>query len=1157
MMSVNENDQDSPRATPFPPSDIPSQEIYLRRKNLNYTNEDGILIGKSLFHNNYVDYILPNYEKVGGIEEYLKSQEEKVTKLLKKELLEKKTIKSNMFLVCLFSGPYDVTKDANFKTFNSMILDQNDISDFIATQYKKILKEAETYSFMGSGFTFRAVKCLEVRVSKYRFIPGSCFISLPKCISDKKAVTNLKCSEENCNKCFLHCIVAAKAKRPGSSVQPRIEKKYMKKFTWNITFPVGIPEIKQFMKDNPQLSINVFSLDEKNNIFPMFVPRKKCKEHYNLLYICSRGKAHYCLINDLSRLIGSSLSKIKVKKEICTRCLLHFHSVEKLNDHEIRCSKGKLTHLSLPKPGSVYKFEKHGAALPVPFLISMDLESFLVPVDSCMRDPSKSYSEIVQIHEPFSFGAALHSIYDQSQVSNVPLGYHSKITDGKRLGVEIINYLDSVSQEIAKIFSRDCPIQMSAADEEGFQAADKCYVCSKQFTENNVKVRDHDHLISDRNNYRGAACSSPCNLNMKKVKFVPIFIMNLSNYDGHYLVKLFLSHKFNINVIPCTSEKYISFSIRINKIEFRFLDLYRFFPESLDSLAAVLPFDKFHQTKLYFDPSVHDYVCKKGEFPYQFLTGPERLNASSLPEKSFFYNDLSDTAISDEAYERAKTIWRIFKCRTFKDFVDVYQKRDVLCALDVLLFYRELIFNKFKIDLCHFLTISQLSVNLMLKHTGIEIELLTESEIYDFVDSSIMGGISVVNKRFETASETCRIFYTDCTALYSFIMLTFPLPYANYKFISPEGFDWKNINPLGEKGYVLEIDCSFNDNVHQRLSCLPPFPIKKCPPNALFEKLILDFEPKKKYITSLAMLQQASALGVSIDKIHRVLEFSQKNYMRPYVEILQKFRSDATCTSEKNLWKLICNSTFGKMIEDLKKRKLIKLVSSDRALQKLVKKPTFIDRIILSEGMAIVEMHRGKIVLDRPIIVGQNILFWSKYYMYWFFYDVLKKKFGSRLTLCLMDTDAYIVSIKSDNFYQEMKSISQYFDFSSLPPSHPLYSTDNACVYGSFKDETKGVAIKQFAAPRSKMYSFVCNDEEVKKAKGVKRSAICKLTHEDYVNCVLNNARKYSSFYNINSKDHELYTMKIQKLALDSSDDKRKILDDGICTLPYGHYALR
>ena len=193
--------------------------------------------------------------------------------------------------------------------------------------------------------------------------------------------------------------------------------------------------------------------------------------------------------------------------------------------------------------------------------------------------------------------------------------------------------------------------------------------------------------------------------------------------------------------------------------------------------------------------------------------------------------------------------------------------------------------------------------------------------------------------------------------------------------------------------------------------------------------------------------------------------------------------------------------------------------------------------------------------MSKPIYLGLSILDISKITMYEFWYDFIKSKCGSRAKLCYIDTDSFVINIKTKDFYKDFKDVKERFDTSNCIYDRPLPIGVNKKVVGLMKDELGGGIITEFPALRPKAYSYKTNNNiELKKAKGTKQCVVKKmLRFNDYKNCLFVNEKVLRSQQRFKSENHAVYTENINKIALCHDDDKRIVAKDGIASYPYGY----
>ena len=214
---------------------------------------------------------------------------------------------------------------------------------------------------------------------------------------------------------------------------------------------------------------------------------------------------------------------------------------------------------------------------------------------------------------------------------------------------------------------------------------------------------------------------------------------------------------------------------------------------------------------------------------------------------------------------------------------------------------------------------------------------------------------------------------------------------------------------------------------------------------------------------------------------------------------------------------------------------------------------------LIDDNLAIIEMKKVKVKMNKPIYLGLSILDISKITMYEFVYDFIKSKYGSNAKLCYMDTDSFIINVKTEDVYKDIsENVIERFDTSNYIHDRPLPMNVNKKVLGLMKDELGGGIITGFVALRPKAYSYKIEDNvELKKAKGTKKCIINKmLNFNNCKNCLFDNVNVLRSQQRFKSENHSVYTENINKIALSCNDDKRFVATDGIESYPYG-YVLK
>ena len=412
-----------------------------------------------------------------------------------------------------------------------------------------------------------------------------------------------------------------------------------------------------------------------------------------------------------------------------------------------------------------------------------------------------------------------------------------------------------------------------------------------------------------------------------------------------------------------------------------------------------------------------------------------------------------------------------------------------------------------------------------------------------------------MGKEFDETKPSKFITYLDENNLYGWAMSK-KLPTGGFKWMTKEELDSWRSYPC-----ILEVDLEYSKELHDLHNEYPLAP-ERLMTNGV-KKLIPNLNDKKKYIIHYESLKQCERLGLKITKIHRGIKFEESDWMKPYINLNTELRAKAENEFEKDFFKLMNNSVFGKTIENLRKRVDVSLINSEKNAKRLTAKPNFKHCTIFSENLCAIEMRKTQIYFNKPVYLGMCILDLSKTLMYDFHYNYIKPKYNERAKLLFTDTDSLAYEIETDNFYKDISpDVQTMFDTSNYKKNHPsgILTGANKKVIGMVKDEAGGKIIEEFVGLRAKLYSykmFEGKKKEEKKCKGLKKSVIKQtITFDDYKRCLFSGKPQYRQMNVFRSRKHEIFTEEINKVALSANDDKRIILPDKVNTLAYGHYSL-
>ncbi|DAC81320.1 PolB [Mayetiola barley midge adintovirus] len=1073
----------------------------------------------------------------------------------------------------------------------------------------EITERIEDIQLRGSGFSLAEIKELNIQVSQFEPIAGSTYMELPKFLRSKNAIINVHNKDE---KCFKYAVLSSMGLVTKDLQRVSKYKPYENLLNFDgIEFPVKLQDITKFEQQNPTISINIYVFDDdKNKVRTMRLTKEVKHHHVHLLLLTKTYSlsiddqdalitieshlddmenfniSHYCWIKNLSGLVSKQCSLSKRKKIFCDRCLNYFTTATKLSEHLVNCFAQNECQIEMPPEDNCeILFTEKKKQLKIPFIVYADIESILKKPDG--KFPKTETTSAYQQHEAFSIGYYFKCGYDESE------SYYKSFR-GPNCIEWFAEELCTIRDIVEPILKTVVPLTMTDEDEVFFIISDDCHICGEDYTDEDVRVRDHCHLTGK---YRGSAHFT-CNLQYQESRIVPVVFHNLSHYDSHFIIKQLAKMPGNISAIPLNDELYISFTktmvSRFTKkyeqfIKFRFIDSFRFMASSLDHLSSILPSEKKKNLHSYcqnLSEQQKRMLERKGVFCYDYIDSWEKLNEEALPPKESFYSNLTESHISDEDYQFACNMWNEFNIKTIGEYSDWYLRTDILLLADVFENFRETCHTIYKLDPAHYFTAPGFTFDAMLKYTKVRIQLQTNIDKLMMIERGIRGGISQCSKRYMKANnkymskydqnvETSYLMYLDANNLYGHSMMQH-LPIGDFEWCN-EMFSTEQILELkddAEIGYIFEVDLECPQHLHNKHKDYPFCPENRIVPGTKRDKkLLLTLFDKKNYVIHMRMLKLVLEQGLVLKKIHRVLKFAQEPFLKPYIELNTALRTQATNEFEKELYKLMINAIYGKTMENMRARVNIQLKADwggRYGIRKLIALPNFKRFNILDEDLVAIHLNKTTIVMDKPVAVGMAVLDLSKLVMYDFFYNHLQPKYGENMRMAYTDTDSFILEVKTDCFYSDMQQSIEKYDTSDYAESNVFNMPRcNKKVPGLFKDELKGEVMTEFVGLRSKMYCVKIGDVLVKdrhsndvvkmkmKAKGVKKYVLnSKITFKNYLDCIQNKSIVSRSQNTFRSKNHTVYSISQHKVALSSLDNKRYVLNDNIDTLPWGHFEI-
>ena len=794
----------------------------------------------------------------------------------------------------------------------------------------------------------------------------------------------------------------------------------------------------------------------------------------------------------------------------------------------------------MPPGNTMLCFNNYQNQLPIPFVVYF--ECFTKPVNTCNPNPDYCYSYNYQKPEPSGFCLYLKGL-DPNTIFKPIIYTKEKETDD--VAAKFVSKIAWLTNRICNdYYCGPLPLRLTAREEKEFHKAELCYIYKKPL--NDDRVRDHCHFTGK---YRGAAHNS-CNLQCRKPMIFPVILHNLQGYDAHLFIKQLSRLPGELSCIPSTEEKYISFSKKIKVDEYisrrtgetvslyfeiRFIDSFKFLQTNLANFVGNLQPDDFHNTKAMIKNNV-ELLTRKGVYPYDYITSFETLTKTQLPPKSEFYSKLNDEDISDSDHQHALNVWSTFNCKTIRDYHDLYLKSDLLLLADVFenFKFRKTCLKHYNLDSAHYYTSPGLAWDACLKETGQELQLLHDYDMLMMFEGGIRGGITHISKRHAEANNkymvaynpdkpSSYIQYLDANNLYGWAM-TQSLPTHGFEWMKDLTIDSviglldRKRNPNVKKGYIFEVDLVY------------PLAPERMIINGV-EKLIGSFKPRKNNVVHYRNLRQYLEMGMRLSAVHRGISFYQSPWMESYIMKNTELRKTAANSFEKDFFKLMNNSVFGKTIENIRKRQNVILVDDRDKAAKLTTRPNFDRATIFDSNFIAVHMKKTEVYFNKPVYVGQAILDLSKTLMFDFHYEYIREKYKDAAELLFTDTDSLLYLIHTDDFDKDIsQDIVTKFDTSDYPPNHPsgILTGVNKKVIGMFKDEVAGRQTTHCVGLRPKLYSFKVEDGSLaKKCKGVKKNVVKQeITFDDYVKCLFSGEKHMTSMNIIKSENHDIYSKK-------------------------------
>lgn len=803
-------------------------------------------------------------------------------------------------------------------------------------------------------------------------------------------------------------------------------------------------------------------------------------------------EGHYVWIKNFN---GLFRSKNGCHQYRCPKCCYNAANQKNLNKHIETCVDQGIGICEMPRPDKAFmKFKNIHKMLKQPGVIYADFESSIINVN----DDSNKSTKKINKHLPNSFGLIPITI---SEKFNSTYGYtvYREDENSSDCVDRFCMELKKLGDVLMPMIKGDVGRRFTNKDTENYKNATECYLCKEPFeavdpnnkitktfknkdgsiikkegiNKSKCKVWDHCHVTGK---YRGAAHGS-CNIALRKSKrpFIPVVMHNLKGYDAHLIMqKIGTYFKEDIQVIAKTDENYLTFSVG----HFRFIDSFSFLSMSLDKLANLL--DKKNDFKILeknfknqLTVEQMNILKEKGLYPYEWVDDKAKFKQIEFPHIEAFYSKLNDSKCKPKEYERGQEVYKLLNCKNFGDYHDIYLKTDVLILADVCEKFREISLKDYRLDPFNYVSLPSFSWDCMLLKTGVKLDLITEKDMYEFFESNIRGGISMIsglryakanNKymtNYDKSEKSSFITYLDANNLYGWAMSN-KLPISNFKWIDEKNLNIEKLKQMKEKGigFTVEVDIDYPIELHDLHNDYPLLAESKIISNNMLSKYQLDLKgkyyskklkngtikineskvaklicslnDKRNYVIHSDTLLYALSKGLKLIKIHRGVQYEEESWLEPYIRKNSKKRSEAKNDFEKDFYKLMNNSCYGMTLLNTRKFSDNVLCNNAEKFDKLIRSHRTKSWTIFNQNLVMVNRYKKKIMLDRPIYAGFAVLEYSKLHMQKFHYDYIKAKYGDKANLLFSDTDSLSYYIETEDLYQDMYDNKDEFDLSNF-----------------------------------------------------------------------------------------------------------------------------
>lgn len=704
-----------------------------------------------------------------------------------------------------------------------------------------------------------------------------------------------------------------------------------------------------------------------------------------------------------------------------------------------------------------------------------------------------------------------------------------------------------------------------------------------------------------------------------------VYFHNAMKYDANFIIRNVLADerkkKWGISVLLKTSNSMqkLDFSFTAQNGRFKgkkchihIGDTVLFLTMSLERIVSSIKkegdlvankqtFSRFFDGFKRKYPDVTDeqisLILKKNIFPYKFFTTSQKLDTpieefarifTPVEENVQYFSESVCVEDLANTYDLTRQVFEIFKCKTARDYHDVYLMCDVLELADVFLRSIDVLWDSHHVYLPNYIGMPAASWAAFLRHDpSMTIPLYTSTIFAEFFATMTRGGVTSAPLRYAKADATHSIIYLDVNGLYPYVMQAYPYPSNAFDWYFPpsedkirdEYGDYNNflLNHLfkemreAQSGCCLTVDLEYPKEVAIATDDYPFAPEHRIireeyyksdgeltdflkdwsekngnAKMSSFEGLVATVYNKYQYTCHWKLLEWYMKHGLIVRKIHWGVVFDEDFYLASYIRKNISLRNARKDPLGKTVYKLMGNSIYGKTFESPFRRGAFAIVREEEQLRGIMDEGN-LQSITPIDGYGwVIKLDGEEVVLNKPTFIGACVCEYAKLHMYELYYDKLKTIFPD-VKLVYTDTDSFIVQVEHEPELSDTVKL-----FSYIKEKCPGLLGD---IGGQIKSETgEDDTIDEVIALRSKVYSYKTKKGKIgKRAKGTTSAAQEReLDWEAYKETLITKRAVPTHNMQFVRSAFQVSTVNLLRQSLSSNDGKRYICPDGIHTYAHG-----